>query len=84
MARPQVKPAVAAFTAPAGEPAWKHKPSWAVVATEDRAINPQLERFMAKRADSIVIELKGNHAIYASQPQAIASVIEKAAQSLSR
>ena len=84
MARSQVMPALAAFTAPAGDPAWKHKPSWAVVATEDRAINPQLERYMAERAHSKVTELKGNHAIYASQPRAIASIIEHAAQTLSR
>lgn len=84
MARSQVMPALAAFTEPAGDPAWKHKPSWAVVATEDRAINPQLERYMAKRANSKVIELKGNHAIYASQPRAVATIIEQAAQTLSR
>ena len=84
LARSQVMPAVAAFTAPAGVPAWKTKPSWAVVATQDRAINPELERFMAKRAHSTVTELKGNHAIYASQPEKIAAVIEKAAESLSQ
>ena len=84
MARSQVMPALAAFTAPAGDPAWKHKPSWAVVATEDRAINPQLERYMAERAHSKVTELKGNHAIYESQPRAIASIMEQAAQTLSR
>ncbi|MBU9844525.1 alpha/beta fold hydrolase [Rahnella ecdela] len=84
LAHSQLMPAVAAFTAPAGVPAWKTKPSWAVVATQDRAINPELERFMAKRAHSTVTELKGNHAIYASQPEKIAAVIEKAAQSLSQ
>ncbi|PBI78686.1 hydrolase [Rahnella victoriana] len=84
LAQSQLMPAVAAFTAPAGVPAWKTKPSWAVVATHDRAINPELERFMAKRAHSTVTELKGNHAIYASQPEKIAAVIEKAAQSLSQ
>ncbi|MFD3241627.1 alpha/beta fold hydrolase [Rahnella perminowiae] len=84
LAQSQLMPAVAAFTAPAGVPAWKTKPSWAVVATQDRAINPELERFMAKRAHSTVTELKGNHAIYASQPEKIATLIEKAAQSLSQ
>lgn len=84
LAQSQVMTAVAAFAAPAGVPAWKTKPSWAVVATQDRAINPELERFMAKRAHSTVTELKGNHAIYASQPEKIAAVIEKAAQSLSQ
>lgn len=84
LAKSQLMPAVAAFTAPAGVPAWKTKPSWAVVATQDRAINPELERFMAKRAHSTITELKGNHAIYASQPEKIATLIEKAAQSLSQ
>lgn len=84
LAQSQLMPAVAAFTAPAGVPAWKTKPSWAVVATQDRAINPELERFMAKRAHSTITELKGNHAIYASQPEKIATLIEKAAQSLSQ
>ncbi|WP_159282752.1 alpha/beta fold hydrolase [Rahnella variigena] len=84
LAQSQLMPAVAAFSAPAGVPAWKTKPSWAVVATQDRAINPELERFMAKRAHSTVTELKGNHALYASQPEKIATLIEKAAQSLSQ
>lgn len=84
LAQSQLMPAVAAFSAPAGVPAWKTKPSWTVVATQDRAINPELERFMAKRAHSTVTELKGNHAIYASQPEKIANLIEKAAQSLSQ
>lgn len=84
LAQSQLMPAVAAFTAPAGVPAWKTKPSWAVVAAQDRAINPELERFMAKRAHSTITELKGNHAIYASQPEKIATLIEKAAQSLSQ
>ncbi|WP_428944783.1 alpha/beta fold hydrolase [Pantoea sp. FN060301] len=83
LARSQVMPSAAAFSAPAGAPAWKTKPSWAVVATEDRAINPQLERFMAERAHSTVTELKGNHAIYASQPEKIAAVIKSAAESFS-
>ena len=84
LAQSQLMPAVAAFSSPAGVPAWKTKPSWAVVATQDRAINPELERFMAKRAHSTVTELKGNHAIYASQPEKIATLIERAAQSLSQ
>ncbi|WP_413736788.1 alpha/beta hydrolase [Sodalis sp. RH21] len=84
MARSQVMPAAAIFSTAAAEPAWKTKPSWAVVATQDRAINPDLERFMAKRAHSNVVEVKGSHAVYASQPQEIAAFIEKAAQSLSQ
>lgn len=83
MARSQVMPAAAIFSTAAAEPAWKTKPSWTVVATQDRSINPDLERFMAKRAQSKVVEVKGSHAVYASQPQQIAALIEKAAQSLS-
>jgi len=84
MARSQVMPAAAIFGTPAAEPAWKTKPSWALVATQDRAINPDLERFMAKRADSKVVEVKASHAVFASQPQKVAELIEKAAQSLSK
>ncbi|QKJ87625.1 alpha/beta hydrolase [Paramixta manurensis] len=84
MARAQVMPAAAIFSTPLSEPAWKTKPSWAVVATQDRAINPDLERFMAKRANSTTVEIKGSHAVYASQPEKVAAFIEKAAQSLSK
>lgn len=84
MARSQVMPAAAAFSAPAGKPAWQTKPSWAVVATQDRSINPELERYMAKRAHSDVVEIKGSHAIYASQPEKIAALIKNAAQNLSQ
>ncbi len=83
MARSQVMPAAAIFATPADEPAWKTKPSWVLVATQDRSINPDLERFMAKRAKSQVAEVKGSHAIYASQPGQVAALIEKAANSLS-
>jgi pimeloyl-ACP methyl ester carboxylesterase len=60
--------------------AWKDKPSYAVVATQDRMINPDLERFMAKRAHSQTIELVGSHAIFLLHPSEIAALIEKAAQ----
>lgn len=84
LARSQVMPAAAIFGTAADTPAWKSKPSWAVVATEDRSINPDLERFMAKRADSHTVEIKGSHAVYASQPEKVAAFIEQAAQSLSK
>ena len=61
------------------EPAWKTKPSWYLVATNDRMIPPPAQRFMAERAGSIVVEAPGSHAIYVSQPNAVAEVIEKAA-----
>jgi len=58
---------------------WKEKPSYAVVAQKDRMINPDLERFMAKRAHSQTIELAGPHAIFLLHPREIAALIEKAA-----
>jgi pimeloyl-ACP methyl ester carboxylesterase len=58
---------------------WKDKPSYAVVAKQDRMINPDLERFMAKRAQSQVIELPGSHAIFLTHPREVAALIEKAA-----
>jgi pimeloyl-ACP methyl ester carboxylesterase len=61
--------------------AWLAKPSYAVVATEDRMINPELERFMSRRAKSETIELKASHAVFLSHPKEVAALIEKAAQS---
>jgi pimeloyl-ACP methyl ester carboxylesterase len=61
---------------------WKDKPSYAVVAQKDRMINPDLERFMAKRAQSPVIELAGPHAIFLVHPREIAALIEKAANAV--
>ena len=61
-------------------PAWRSKPSFAVVATNDRVINPELERFMYKRSKATTIEIAGSHAVFVSQPQQVAALIEKAAQ----
>lgn len=61
------------------EPAWKSKPSWYVVATEDHMIPPDAQRGMSKRAGSTVIEVKASHAVYVSQPRAVADLIMKAA-----
>ena len=55
------------------------KPSWALVATQDRSINPDLERDMAKRAGSTVREVKASHAVYMSHPAEVAALIEEAA-----
>lgn len=79
LARSQVFTAKAAFTTAVGEPAWKVKPSWAIVATQDRSINPDLEREMAKRAGSRVREVESSHAVYLSRPEAVAEVITEAA-----
>ena len=80
LAKSQVFASKAAFTAKVGDPAWRAKKSWAVVATNDRSINPELERDMAKRAGSNVTEIKASHAVFASQPEKVAAVIEKAAK----
>jgi pimeloyl-ACP methyl ester carboxylesterase len=71
-----------ALKAPATVAPWKDKPSYAVVAKGDRMINPDLERFMAKRAKSESIELDGPHAIFLLHPREIAALIEKAANAV--
>ena len=80
LAKSQVFASKPAFTAKVGDPAWKAKKSWAIVATNDRSINPELERDMAKRASSDVTEIEASHAVFASQPEKVATVIEKAAK----
>jgi pimeloyl-ACP methyl ester carboxylesterase len=78
MADAQVPWGVEALNGPVTEPAWKTKPSWYMVATEDKMIPPEAQRFMAKRAGSSVVEERGSHAIYVSQPAAVAALIQKA------
>ena len=80
MAISQVPITVAAFSANATVAAWKQKPSYAVVAKQDRMINPDLERFMTSRAKSKTIELPGSHAVFLSHPKEVAELIEKAAK----
>ncbi len=80
MAISQVPISTSAFGTPIADAAWHNKPSWYAVATQDREINPDLERFMAKRAGSTTVEVKGSHAIYMAQPTIVAKLIEKAAQ----
>ncbi len=80
MAISQVPIAAAIFEAKTTVAAWAQKPSYAVVATQDREINPELERFMSGRAKSQAIELVGSHAIFLSHPKEVASLIEKAAR----
>jgi pimeloyl-ACP methyl ester carboxylesterase len=87
-----VKPEMAAFMADSQVPwglealggavtqaAWKTKPSWYLVSTEDRMIPPDAQRSMAKRAGASAVEVKGSHAVYVSQPRAVADLIQKAA-----
>ena len=79
MASSQVPWGVEALTGTITEPAWRTKPSWYLVATEDRMIPPPAQRDMSKRAGSRVMEVAGSHAIYVSQPNSVAAFIEKAA-----
>jgi pimeloyl-ACP methyl ester carboxylesterase len=80
-ARSQMLTAAGVFTAPVTDPAWKVKPSWALVADADKIINPDLERFYAARAHSHVVEVKGaSHSVYESRPEEVAALIEEAAQ----
>lgn len=80
MADSQVPWGVEALGGTISEPAWRKKPSWYLVATEDKMIPPDAQRAMSKRAGSTVFEVKGSHAVYVSQPQAVASLVEKAAR----
>ena len=80
MAHSQPMLAKAAGGAPITVAAWRHKKSWALVATRDHNINPDLERSMAKRAGCETIEVPGSHAVYLSMPQEVARLIERAAK----
>ena len=79
MADSQVPWGLDALNGAVTEPAWKTKPSWHLVSTDDRMIPPDAQRAMSKRAGSTVVEAKGSHAIYVSQPRAVADLIATAA-----
>jgi pimeloyl-ACP methyl ester carboxylesterase len=79
MADSQVPWGVDALNGTITQAAWKTKPSWYLIATDDKMIPPPAQHFMAERAGSTVVEVTGSHAIYVSQPNAVASLIEKAA-----
>jgi pimeloyl-ACP methyl ester carboxylesterase len=79
MADSQVPWGVDALGGTISEPAWRSKPSWYLIATEDRMIPPPAQRSMSERAGSTVVEAAGSHSIYVSQPQAVAELIETAA-----
>lgn len=80
MADSQVPWGVEALDGAISEPAWKTKPSWYLVATDDKMIPPPVQRFMSERAGSTVVEVAGSHAVYVSQPVAVAKLIEEAAK----
>jgi len=84
-----VEPETAAFMADSqvpwgldalNEPAWKTKPSWYLLTSEDKMIPPDAQRVMSKRAGGTVVEVAGSHSIYVSQPEAVAALIETAAK----
>ena len=79
MADSQVPWAVEALQGVVSEPAWRSKPAWYLVATDDKMIPPEAQRAMAARAGAEVVEARGSHAIYVSHPEAVASVIRHAA-----
>jgi pimeloyl-ACP methyl ester carboxylesterase len=79
MADSQVPWGGAALAGSITEPAWRVKPSWYLIATEDRMIPPPAQRAMSERAGSTVVEAAGSHSIYVSQPAAVAALIEQAA-----
>jgi len=64
------------------EAAWRNKPSWYLVATDDKMIPPEAQRAMSKRAGATVSEVRGSHAVYVSKPEAVVALIKKAAQGL--
>jgi pimeloyl-ACP methyl ester carboxylesterase len=82
MANSQMPVAAAAFDAPVTVAAWRDKPSYGIVATADRALNPMLARWMYKRSGAKMTEIKASHLVYISHPDLVASVIETAARSI--
>src|SRR5580704_10536874 len=81
MAQSQVPISTDSFTHKVTAPAWKTKPTWYMVATEDRSINPDQERMMAKRAHAKTVEVNASHVAYMSHPNETAKLIEEAATS---
>jgi len=80
MADSQVPWGVNAVGGTISEAAWKAKPSWYLLTTEDKMLRPDAQRLMSKRAGATVVEVKSSHAVYVSHPQAVAHIIEEAAK----
>jgi len=83
MADSQVPWGVDALGGTISEAAWKAKPTWYLLTTEDRMLPPDAQRLMSKRAGATVVEVKSSHAVYVSHPQAVAHIIEEAARGAS-
>ena len=81
MADSQVPWGVDALAGAVSEPAWKTKPSYYLVASDDKMIPPPAQRKMAERAKAQVSEVPGSHSVYVSKPRAVAEIIDKAAAS---
>ncbi len=79
MADSQLPWGVAALQGAITQPAWKTKPTWYLIATEDRMIPPPAQRAMAGRAGATISEVAASHSVYVSQPEAVAQVIATAA-----
>jgi pimeloyl-ACP methyl ester carboxylesterase len=82
MADSQVSVSNVLLTTPSWFAMWHQKPSFGIVATQDRLVNPELQRWMYKRAGAKVTEIAASHAVHVSQPEAVAKVIEEAALSV--
>jgi pimeloyl-ACP methyl ester carboxylesterase len=82
MADSQVPWGVEALGGTISEPAWKSRPSWYLVVTDDKMIPPPAQRFMSQRIGATVVEEAGSHAIYVSKPAPVAALIEQAVKGL--
>jgi pimeloyl-ACP methyl ester carboxylesterase len=80
----QVPINMANFATPVTQAAWRTRPNWAVVATQDRAIDPRLLRQMAERIDAEIVEVEASHVPFITRPREIADVIDQAARSVSQ
>jgi pimeloyl-ACP methyl ester carboxylesterase len=80
MAAAQRPFSAAAFGGPSGPPAWKTLPSWYLLGTEDKAITPELQRFMAERANATIVEVPASHVSFVSQPEAATQLILQAVE----
>jgi pimeloyl-ACP methyl ester carboxylesterase len=78
MAAAQVPFAIEAMEGPVTDPAWRRKPSWYLIATEDRMITPSTQRAMAQRAGATTVEVAASHAVYMSQAAQTAALIRQA------